>query len=75
MIHRDIEPGNVMIARGNLVKALDFGLARILEHSETITRSGTCVGTPAYMSPEQALGRGPLLHHTSLSTAMIRASL
>jgi serine/threonine-protein kinase len=57
MIHRDIKPGNVMIARGNVVKLLDFGLARMSGHSESLTRSGAVAGTPAYMSPEQALGR------------------
>ncbi|HUF31161.1 MAG TPA: protein kinase [Gemmatimonadaceae bacterium] len=64
IIHRDIKPGNVMIAAGDQVKVLDFGLAKVTSDSaqlteETAVRSatGAVVGTTPYMSPEQGLGR------------------
>jgi serine/threonine-protein kinase len=65
LVHRDIKPGNIMLSRGNLVKLLDFGLAKLLQQSETLTRSGAVAGTPAYMSPEQALGQ-PVDHRTDI---------
>jgi len=63
MIHRDIKPSNVLIdERGNCLLT-DFGLARMAEASTKITASGTIMGTPAYMSPEQ--GAGSTLDHRS----------
>ena len=55
--HRDIKPDNVMLMSGSrgLVKLMDFGLAQ-LAGSSKLTREGTTLGTPAYMSPEQASG-------------------
>lgn len=57
IIHRDVKPENLMIERDGQVKVLDFGIAHIAEVSASITRSGAMLGTPAYMSPEQARGR------------------
>jgi serine/threonine-protein kinase len=54
VIHRDIKPGNIHVTRTGHVKILDFGLARIA--SSDITRSGSVMGTPNYMSPEQVKG-------------------
>jgi serine/threonine-protein kinase len=54
-VHRDIKPSNLFVERDGVLKILDFGLARL--HTSTLTASGTVVGTPAFMSPEQAEGR------------------
>ena len=53
VVHRDIKPANVMLVGGTLVKVTDFGISRI---DSAITHSGAVVGTPSYMSPEQARG-------------------
>ena len=53
VIHRDIKPSNLILDGEGRLRILDFGLAR-LEGQESLTLSGDFVGTPAYMSPEQA---------------------
>src|ERR1043166_7464044 len=57
VIHRDIKADNVLITKGNEPKLLDFGLAIETEASLHITRDGMVVGTPYYLSPEQARGQ------------------
>lgn len=52
VIHRDIKPSNVLLGTDDLVKVTDFGIARMLQSGE-LTRTGTQMGTPIYMSPEQ----------------------
>jgi hypothetical protein len=63
IVHRDLKPQNVFDDRGTW-KVLDFGVARVLEHGDTLT-AGHIVGTPAYMAPEQATG-GAVDHRTDL---------
>ncbi len=55
VIHRDIKPGNIFLLDTGQVKILDFGIARLA--SSELTRTGMLMGTPSYMSPEQARGQ------------------
>jgi eukaryotic-like serine/threonine-protein kinase len=59
LVHRDLKPGNIMLTPEGLVKVLDFGLARRVQLEQddtTLSVQGEILGTPAYMSPEQAEG-------------------
>jgi serine/threonine-protein kinase len=56
VIHRDIKPANVLIAPGGRLLLADFGVARLETEDSLVTRTGALLGTPAYMSPEQACG-------------------
>ncbi len=53
VVHRDIKPANLMLTAEGQVKIMDFGLAQLAEQSR-LTKASTTLGTPAYMSPEQA---------------------
>ncbi|MBT2673606.1 protein kinase [Streptomyces sp. ISL-14] len=58
IVHRDIKPANVIITHNGAVKVMDFGIARALHGAQsTMTQTGMVMGTPQYLSPEQALGK------------------
>ena len=69
IVHRDIKPENLFLTDDGIVKILDFGIAGMVARegggSPTLTKAGEIIGTPAYMSPEQARGRWELVDHQS----------
>jgi serine/threonine protein kinase len=66
VIHRDIKPSNLIIDGNGVVRIVDFGLARRVEDA-SVTLSGTLLGTPRYMSPEQAdVAKRPLDHRSDI---------
>ncbi len=69
IVHRDLKPANVFLhedpERGKLVKVLDFGVSKVMTDSSS-TATGSALGSPAYMSPEQARGLRTLDHRTDL---------
>ncbi|MEI7458432.1 MAG: serine/threonine-protein kinase [Pirellula sp.] len=77
VVHRDIKPSNILIDETGGAKLTDFGLAKQTDNVESLTRTGVVLGTPNYMSPEQASGRmgpiGPASDIYSLGTVLYHA--
>src|SRR5207247_4582364 len=57
ILHRDLKPANILIDAQGQPHITDFGLAKLAERESDLTRSGDVMGTPNYMSPEQATGK------------------
>jgi eukaryotic-like serine/threonine-protein kinase len=58
LIHRDVTPANIWLEPSGRAKVLDFGLVQVSEEAGVLTRTGASMGTPGFMSPEQAAGEG-----------------
>lgn len=71
IVHRDLKPENIFLARQDdaapVVKLIDFGISKFVQNEQTkLTRTGALLGTPSYMSPEQARGKGEFDHRTDI---------
>ena len=69
IVHRDLKPANIFICKheevDDYVKVVDFGISKVLGVVETVTRPDVVMGSPSYMSPEQAMARSPEIEQTS----------
>lgn len=74
IVHRDLKPANILFDLSGTPKVTDFGIARIVGEASNLTQTGTPIGTPSYMAPEQALGKshaiGPAVDIYSLGAIL-----
>jgi serine/threonine-protein kinase len=66
VIHRDFKPANVLVTESGGLKITDFGLAKLAAEGPKLTQLGAVLGSPGYMSPEQASGDGAIDHRTDV---------
>ncbi len=71
IVHRDIKPANIMLLASGETKVMDFGIAKLQASYGHLTSTGQLLGTPLYMSPEQALGRLPDGHSDLFSLGVV----
>lgn len=72
LVHRDVKPSNVLIARTGEVKLADFGIAKRFDDlAESLTMVGSVIGTPQYLAPEQAAGRSATPHSDVYATGVV----
>lgn len=66
IIHRDIKPANIFVDHNDQIKLFDFGIAHHMEKDLSLTKTGSILGTPGYMSPEQITGQGSIDQRTDV---------
>ena len=74
IVHRDLKPANVVLTEDGVPKITDFGLAKLLERDEGLTRTGEIVGTPSYMAPNRSAACRTRSRRRPTSTPWVRSS-